>query len=742
MKPKKIILKIKGMSCASCAISNEKELLKTEGILNASVNFASKKALVEYDSDILSGDQIGQIIIKNGYQIEENKGSGSVPLVGHKHGEQHHMAMEDGGHVHEAEDIRQNWQAFFWSAILSLPLILEMALKIRSGIFFVNIDLVIWFYLVLAMIVVFYFGWRFHRMAVIQAKKLRANMDTLISMGTATAFFYSIWAAFKGQDTYFETAAVIITLILLGKYFEAKSTGQAGEAMRKLVELGVKKARKIVDGGEQETDISEIKVGDILRVLPGEKIPLDGVVVRGESSVDESMLTGESLPVEKQINSRVFGATINQDGLLEIQVSQAAENTVLAQIIRTVEEAQASKAPIQKLVDRISGVFIPVVIVIAILTFIGWYFAVSGFTIAVINAVAVLVIACPCALGLATPTAIMVGTGRGFRNGILFKSGESFERAKDISMIVFDKTGTLTLGKPKVQKIISSGAGSFSEEKILEIASSLARNSQHPFSMAIADYAKEKKISGVDLRDFREIRGKGVIAVGLEHNARLLMGNIKLLKDNQMDTGWADEILSGAETGTFLFVGRGDEIIGAILLADELRPEAKKIIQKFKGMGLKTAMITGDNKKTASAVAKELGIENVLAEVLPSEKSEEIKKMQEAGEKVVFVGDGINDAPSLTQADLGIAMGSATDIAKEAGQIILIQNNLEKAVEALKISKLTFRTIKQNLFWAFFYNIAAVPLAAAGLLNPIIAAGAMAFSSVSVVLNSLRINRR
>src|SRR4030042_559982 len=343
MKPKKIILKIKGMSCASCAISNEKELLKTEGILNASVNFASKKALVEYDSDILSGDQIGQIIIKNGYQIEENKGSGSVPLVGHKHGKQHHIAMEDGGHVHETEDIRQNWQAFFWSAILSLPLILEMAIKIRTGIFFVNIDLVIWLHLALAMIVVFYFGWRFYRMAIIQAKKLRANMDTLISMGTATAFFYSVWAVFKGQDTYFETAAVIITLILLGKYFEAKSTGQAGEAMRKLMELGVKKARKIVNGSEQETDISEIEVGDILRVLPGEKIPLDGVVVRGESSVDESMLTGESLPVEKQINSRVFGATINQDGLLEIQVSQAAENTVLAQIIRTVEEAQANK---------------------------------------------------------------------------------------------------------------------------------------------------------------------------------------------------------------------------------------------------------------------------------------------------------------------------------------------------------------------------------------------------------------
>src|SRR4030042_5549961 len=448
MKPKKIILKIKGMSCASCAISNEKELLKTEGILNASVNFASKKALVEYDSDILSGDQIGQIIIKNGYQIEENKGSGSVPLVGHKHGKQHHIAMEDGGHVHETEDIRQNWQAFFWSAILSLPLILEMAIKIRTGIFFVNIDLVIWLHLALAMIVVFYFGWRFYRMAIIQAKKLRANMDTLISMGTATAFFYSVWAVFKGQDTYFETAAVIITLILLGKYFEAKSTGQAGEAMRKLLELGVKKARVIrEDNREEEVSIYEVKVGDILRVKPGERIPLDGMVLEGESNADESMLTGESLPVEKKKFLSVFGATVNQDGVLKIKEIQVGDRTALAQIIKTVEEAQGSKAPIQKLADRISGIFVPVVIVLAILTFFGWYFFSTDFTRAIINAVAVLVIACPCALGLATPAAIMVGTGRGARRGLLFKTGESFERAKDISMVVFDKTGTLTKGR-------------------------------------------------------------------------------------------------------------------------------------------------------------------------------------------------------------------------------------------------------------------------------------------------------
>ena len=720
------------MSCASCAISNEKALLKTNGILKAAVNFATKKAYIEYDADILTEEQVVQIIIENGYQIESHNAK--------------HITYnkQPSGHEHGQENVKQDWRAFLWSAILSLPLLLEMFYKARLGIAILGIDIAIWLYSLLATIVVFYFGWRFHRMAFMQAKKFRANMDTLISMGTAVAYLYSLWAVFANKETYFESAALIITLILLGKYFEAKSTGQASEAMKKLMELGVKKARLILNNREEEVDISEIKIGDILLVKPSEKIPLDGLVLEGESNVDESMLTGESMPIEKTPGVRVFGATINQDGILKIKVTQTGEGTVLAQIIRTVGEAQGSKAPIQKLADKISGIFVPAVILLAIFTFTGWYLSAHNFSIAIISAVAVLVIACPCALGLATPTAIMVGTGLGAKNGILFKESESFERAKNITMIIFDKTGTLTKGAPEVKKIISNPEFKFEENNILEIAGSLAKHSEHPLSLAVKDYTSKQNIELTPLESIKEIRGKGITGIYAKHKILDLLGNKKLLEDNNITDSWANEILQSDRftAGTPLFVAHGTQLIGAIIVADKIRNEAKNIISEIKKIGLKIFMITGDHKNTAQAVARELDIDNVLAEVLPDEKSAEIKKLQERGEKVVFVGDGINDAPSLVQADLGIAMGSATDIAKEAGQIILMQNNLKKVLEAIKLSKLTFKTIKQNLFWAFSYNIIAIPLAMAGFLNPIIAAGAMAFSSVSVVLNSLRIYKK
>lgn len=735
MKINKIILNVSGMSCASCAVSNERELLKTKGILDASVNFATKKAYIEYDTDVLGEEDVRQVIRDNGYEIIESA---------QEHMHKHDAEMKSSGHEHAGEDIRKNWQMFFWSAVFSLPLLVEMIVKLRSGSLLLGIDLVMWLHLFLATIVVFHFGWRFHRMALLQAKKFRANMDTLISLGTLTAYFYSLWAVFAGRDGYFETAAIIITLILLGKYFETRSTGRASEAMRKLLELGVKKARLFVNGGEVEVNVSQIKVGDEIIVKPGEKMPLDGIVLEGESDVDESMLTGESLPVEKKKYSSVFGATLNQDGVLKIKVTQVGEQTVLAQIIKTVEEAQVSKAPIQKLADKISGIFVPVVIALAVLTFAGWYFFRGDFTLATINAVAVLVIACPCALGLATPAAIMVGTGRGAKSGILFKSGESFERAKDISMVIFDKTGTLTKGKPEIISRIRNQESGITEEKLIKIAGSLAKHSEHPLSRAVYDYAQKNNIALVEVENVREEKGKGISAVHREHQTRLLMGNIQLLKDNKVDIQWAREILESKkyESGTKLFVAHGAEIAGAIIVADELREEAKKVIAKLKEMKFKIAMITGDNKKTAEYIARELGIKDVLAEVLPHDKSGEVKKLQEEGKKIIFVGDGINDAPSLVQADLGIAMGSAQDIAKEAGQIILVQNNLEKVIEAVKVSKLTFRTIRQNLFWAFGYNIIAIPLAMAGFLNPIIAAGAMAASSVSVVANSLRIYRK
>jgi P-type Cu+ transporter len=723
MDKRKITIEIKGMTCASCATSNEKALAKTRGIISANVNIASKKATVEYDSDITNEKAIKEAIISNGYRIMED------------------MEM---GHQHETEDASKDKKAFLGSAVLSLPLLVEMIFKIRSGIEIFGNDLAVWFNLLLATIVVFYFGWRFHKMAAKQAKKMRANMDTLISMGTLVAYFYSFWAIFHSQEGYFETAAVIITLILLGKYLEAKSTGQASEAMKKLMELGVKKARVIKNGGEIEMDIDKIKIGDVLIVRPSEKIPLDGEIIEGESNVDESMLTGESMPVEKKIGDKVFGATLNQDGMIKIKVIQTGEGTVIAQIIKTVEEAQGSKAPIQKLADKISGIFVPIVIMLAIITFVGWYALTKNITLAIIDAVAVLVIACPCALGLATPTAIMVGTGLGSRRGILFKNGESFESAKDITMVVFDKTGTLTKGTPAVQKIITNSEYGFDENKILKIAASVAKNSEHPLSKAVVNHAKDKDIVLAQFINVKEIRGKGITAVCAEHKIRVAMGNQKLLQNIGVDTIWAEKILDDEtlNVGTRLFIVHDNKVIGALVLADEVRSESRKVISELNGMGLKTAMISGDNKKTAEMVAKVLGIRQVLAEVLPAEKSEEIKKLQKSGEKIVFVGDGINDSPSLIQADLGIAMGSATDIAKEAGQIILMQNDLQKVVEAIRLSQKTFRTIRQNLFWAFFYNIIAIPLAAFGFLNPAIAAGAMSFSSVSVVLNSLRINRR
>ncbi|OGI26769.1 MAG: copper-translocating P-type ATPase [Candidatus Moranbacteria bacterium RIFOXYB1_FULL_43_19] len=724
------------MTCASCAVSNEKELLKTKGILDASVNFAAKKAFVEYDADELSEDDVKKVIKDNGYQIVEHE----EHSIKHKHA----MVMENGGHEHASEDIKNNWQAFLWSAVFSLPLVLEMVYQIRAGKNILGIDQVMWLHLVLATFVVLLFGWRFHRMAFMQAKKFRANMDTLISLGTLTAYFFSLWAIFNGRESYLESAALIITFILLGKYFEAKSTGQAGEAMRKLLELGAKRARVVTEAGEKEVLVDEIKVGDVIVVKPGEKIPLDGIVLEGESNVDESMLTGESLPVEKKKFSSIFGATVNQDGVLKIKVMQIGEQTVLAQIIKTVEQAQSSKAPIQKLADKISGIFVPIVIVLAAISFIGWYGFSADFTKALINAVAVLVIACPCALGLATPAAIMVGTGRGAKQGILFKNGESFERAKDISMIVFDKTGTLTKGRPEVERVFVNPGFNFSKDKILKIAGSLAKHSEHPLSKAVADYIHKKNIAPVDMKNIKEERGKGISAVCEEHGTKLLLGNRKLLEDNKIDTTWAQDILESEEfqSGTKLFVAHGNETVGAIAVADELRNEAKEALGKLKKMGLKIGMMTGDSKKTAEHIAKALEIKDVRAEVLPSEKANEIKRLQSIGEKVVFVGDGINDAPSLVQADLGIAMGSAQDIAKEAGQIILVHNNLKKVVEAVAVSRLTFKTIRQNLFWAFGYNVVAIPLAMAGFLNPIIAAGAMAFSSVSVVLNSLRIYRK
>lgn len=756
-KLKKIKAEIKGMHCTSCALTIEKSIKKLHGVKMASVNYANKKALVEFNEDEINLQKINEEVKKAGYTMNMDGGN-----------EQMHHGDADN------ELIKQKAKLDFVLPITVLSIFLmfwEVASRYRDSVFssvwgkifnpliswvpnfFMPMDLFNSISFVLATIIIFWVGIDFIKAIPRFLISGRANMDTLVGLGTFSAYLYSSFVLIFPQAAnslkleqifYYDVVIVVIGFIFLGKYFESRSVGQASEAMKKLLELSVKKARIIVDNNEREVDISTIKIDDILLVRPSEKIPLDGEIIEGESNVDESMLTGESMPVEKKIGSKVFGATLNEDGVLKIRVTQVGEGTVLSQIIKTVEEAQNSKAPIQKMVDKISGVFVPIVISIALLTFLGWYFVGNNFSVALINAVAVLVIACPCALGLATPTAIMVGTGKGAKRGILFKSGESFERTRKITTAVFDKTGTLTKGAPNVMKIVINPEHNFPEEKILKIAGSAAKNSEHPLSKAVSQHTKEKNITLAEFENFKELKGRGVSAYCKTHGTRVMLGNKKLLEENNINIAWAEKIINdaGLEVGTRLFVVHGESLVGALIVADEIRDETKNVIKTLKTMGLKIAMITGDNKKTGEAVAKELGIDRVLAEVLPSEKSEEIKKLQDKGEKVVFVGDGINDAPSLVQADLGIAMGSATDIAKEAGQIILMQNNLEKVVEAIRISKQTFLAIKQNLFWAFVYNVIAIPLAVLGLLSPIIAAASMAMSSVSVVGNSLRIYKK
>lgn len=758
---KKIQAEIGGMHCASCALTVEKAVKKLPGVKNATVNYANKKAFVEFDPGLIDESAISAEVVKSGYKLKMPEKN---TVMTHNH-----QAM-----MQDTELLEQKKKLHFVLPLASLSIFLmlwEVASQYRDFIpshawgrfltpliswvpnFFLPMDLYNALSFLIASAVLFWVGLDFVKAVPRFIMTGRANMDTLIGLGTLTAYVYSAIILLFPQLAailkltkifYFDVTIVVIGFIFLGKYLEALSTGRTSAAMQKLMELAVKKARVVVDGQEQEVEIEAVKVGDILRVRPSEKIPLDGMVIVGGSSVDESMLTGESLPIEKKKDSAVFGATINQSGVLDIRVTQVGEGTVLSQIIRTVEEAQGSKAPIQKLADRISGIFVPVIISIATLTFAGWWLVGQDFSQGLVNAVAVLVIACPCALGLATPTAIMVGTGRGARRGILFKNGESFERSKDITMVIFDKTGTLTQGRPAVQRIVVNPAHNFTEEKVLKIAASVARYSEHPLSKAVAAEAGKKKIALASFGNIEEKQGMGIGAICQEHQVPVALGNKKILEDGGIVDVWVEKMLNSEEfgIGTKLFVAHNRQVVGAIIVADEIREESRKVIADIKGMKLKVAMITGDHERTARSVAKELGIDTALSEVLPSQKAAEIKKLQAQGEKVIFVGDGINDAPSLVQADLGIAMGSATDIAKEAGQIILMQNNLEKVLEAVKISRLTFRTIKQNLFWAFFYNAVSVPLAVLGFLNPAVAAAAMSFSSVSVVGNSLRIYRK
>lgn len=708
-------LKIHGMHCASCAINIEKQLLKNTNVKKASVNYALEKAYIEANDETVPESDLIDII--------ENAGDYKV-------------VTDD--QTPKTKKISITLYKFITSLVITLPMMAMMFLP-ETITMQENVMLYMNMYMLIGtFIVVFILGWQFHKGMLQQAKKGHANMDTLVSIGTLTAFIFSIYAMTKGNHVYFESAAMIIALILLGKYLEEKSKGSASAAIQKLLELGVKKARLIKDGKTTEIDVSEVKLNDTLLVKPGEKIPLDGIITKGATSIDESMLTGESIPIEKQNGDQVFGATINGSSAIEITVNKTGDETVLSQIIKMVENAQNSKAPIQKFVDTVAGIFVPIVLVIALITFLTWLFIVgTSVETALINAVAVLVIACPCALGLATPTAIMVGTGRGAEIGILIKNAETLERAHKTNTIVFDKTGTLTLGQPSITDIKIYDKND--KDELLQIICSIESQSEHALANAFITYAKNNSVSLIEVNSVKAIHGKGI--EGTVKKEKYLIGNTSYLNENNIDTHKSQSDFNKyAEQGkTPIYVATGGQLVALIAVADTIKNGAKELIQKVKKAGIEIHMITGDNSKTAQAVAKQLGIDNVIADVLPQDKANEVIKLQKQDKSVAFVGDGINDAPALAQSDLGIAIGSGTDVAIETGSIVLMSKKPERVADAITLSRQTFSAIKQNLFFAFIYNVIAIPLAALGFLSPIIAAAAMSLSSVSVVTNSIRI---
>ncbi len=719
---KKISFGIGGMHCASCVVLNEKAIRSVAGVTDVSVNFGLRKAQVSFDETKTTEKDIHDAVIAGGYTVESSSNS----------------TMR---HEHAQKEIVRVKKTAIWSVGLAIVTAILAMANIRFGIPVLNRDLSALTQMVVSAIVIFGFGREFHVGMFKKARRFQADMDTLVSLGTIAAFAFSVYGLImQSPDSYFETGAVIAGLILLGRYFEAKSRGSAGEAVEKLMQLGAKSAHVVRNGQETEIPIADVTLGDILRIRPGEKIPVDGSVLSGNSSVDESMLTGESMPVTKKIGDKVFGATLNSSGSFEMRAEKVGSDTVLAQIVKMVEEAQTQKAPIERLADTLSSIFVPIVLGISVVTVAGWFWATKDITQAITTAVAVLVVACPCALGLATPTAVMVGTGEGARRGVLIKNGSSLEKGKKIDTVIFDKTGTLTQGKPKVTDVIS--VDGVAENELLVIGASIESYSEHPLAHAIVEYAKEKNSKIVDVKNFTAITGKGVR--GEVNGAQIVMSSVRFAHEEHVDISKVQSNITQLEleAKTVIVVIKNGEVIGALAIADAIKEDAPLAVATLKKMGMKVAMITGDNEATARAIGKMVGIDDVIAHVLPQDKAKAVKSLQMKGAKIAFVGDGINDAPALVQSDLGIAMGTGTDIAIESGDIVLVSGSPVKVGVAIQLAQVTFRTIKQNLFWAFFYNVAAIPLAAFGLLNPMIAATAMAASSVSVVANSLRIKRK
>ncbi len=709
-------LSVAGMTCASCAVRIQRTLARQEGVGDARVNFATRHATITYDAGRTDVGRLEEVVSRLGYL--------AMPLQ---------RADEVDGE-HERERELRSWRI---RAALSLPLAAVVVVLVYG---FGGDAWARWLALALTAPIQFVASWPILAGAAKRARRLEANMDTLIALGTLTAFTFSMVRLFTGGDVYFDSAAVIMAFIILGRYFEARATARASGAIAKLLELGAKDARVVVDGEERMVPVCEVSAGDVLRVRPGEKVPVDGEVIDGRSSVDESMLTGESLPVEKTSGAEVAGATVNLDGALAIRATAVGSDTALAQIVRLVRTAQDSKAPIQRLADRIAGIFVPVVLVVATLTFLGWWLAAGDATAGVVAAVAVLIIACPCAMGLATPTAIAVGTGRGAQLGVLIKGGEVLEASRRIDTVIFDKTGTLTEGKMTLRGLVAVDGDD--ERTVLARAAAVEASSEHPIAAAIVAAAHQQRLPVAPAKDFRSIAGLGVTARVEGHT--LSVGRRELMSDRGMPIppGLASRASDLARRGlTVTFVGWDGRVRGALAVGDTLKPNAAAIIGELHDLGIQVTMLTGDNAHTAKAIAIDVGIDEVLADVLPVDKVDEVRRLQSEGRTVAMVGDGINDAPGLVQADLGMAIGTGTDVAIESSDITLISGDLHGVVTALSLSRRTLRTIRQNLAWAFGYNTAAIPLAALGILPPIAAGAIMAASSVSVVTNSLRLFR-
>jgi len=718
------------MTCAACSARVEKKLDSLEGVKAANVNLGTEKATVEYLPEQITVADLIKAVRSVGYEAE---------------------IVEDISRDQEMEEKEaeiQNLRILLVISIaLSLPLLLSMLLSILgwdwAGTAWLHNQ---YFQLIIATPIQFLIGARFYQQSYYALRSGSANMDVLIAMGTSAAYFFSLYNVFFEEvglgmmkSLYFETSAIIITLVLLGKYFEAVAKGKTSEAIRKLAALQAKTARVVREGVEVDIPIEEVEIGDIVIVRPGEKVPVDGRIVEGHSSLDESMLTGESIPVDKQIGDMVFGATINKFGTFKLEATRIGKETALAQIIKMVEDAQGSKAPIQKIADQVAGVFVPTVLAIAAVTFVIWYLLGQGINQALFSAVAVLVIACPCALGLATPTAIMVGTGKGAENGILIKGGEHLEAAYKLNAVVVDKTGTITKGIPELTDVLS--LGDLEPDDILQLASIAEKRSEHPLGVAIAARAIEVFGQLSEPDSFEAIPGRGVQAV--VDGKTVYVGTRRLMREKGIDIeGLESRITELEDQGkTAMLMAVEDKLAGILAVADTVKESSPEAIADLQNMGIEVYMITGDNHRTADAIARQVGIRHVLAEVLPENKAEQVNQLQAEGKIVAMVGDGINDAPALATAHIGMAMGTGTDIAMEAADITLMRGDLRTIPAAIRLSRQTMRKIKQNLFWAFIYNIIGIPIAALGMLNPVIAGAAMAFSSVSVVTNSLTLRR-